>query len=299
MENTITSIRLKKFRIGHFNETLKRCTDSWLEIHETNSNVNEYKSSTARTGKFCGKLLNFRNTHYSSSKHITLDYVKSNAQLNETDEFEFEVFFYKKDAKSLIVEKNIFHSSVTSLDYGHSSYQTSRLCDRVFTNCNNQPCAISSPGYPGIFLKNLNCIYRIENLRKGDKIILVSDNLQLDGKLCHYNHSSNSHLSSSFFCDSGTRRDKDCMDTVSIQDGFVSNVCGIGRMNKVVTNKRSLTIQFTSGAHGYFANTGFLFYAVSQREYLENYAKYHSPKLMHKRKDLHAVMQIDKLLLKW
>ena len=60
------------------------------------------------------------------------------------------------------------------------------------------------------------------------------------------------------------------MYTVSIQDGFVSNVCGIGRMNKLVTNKRSLTILFTSGAVGYFANTGFLFYAVSQREINNN-----------------------------
>jgi len=47
-------------------------------------------------------------------------------------------------------------------------------------------------------------------------------------------------------------------------------VCGIGRLPKIVT-ENSLLIEFISSSDGFLANTGFLFYAMNQKKYFENY----------------------------
>lgn len=295
--NTITSIRLKKFQLGTYNSVTKECENSWLEIHETNS-TDQIPSMHALPGKFCGSLLNFRNTYYSTGRYITLNFKHHNNKIKEPPaQFEFEVVFYPRHVLSAI-GKNIVHRPDVTLDHGFTRLDSE--CDRIFMNCNNNPCLISSPGYPGIYLKNLKCLYRIENSssKRNDKLILISDNLQLDGKLCHFEHVDNEHLSSSYFCDTGLRSSSECLDTVGFQKGFVDSVCGIGQMNKIVTDEKALTMEFKSGASGYFANTGFLFYAIGMREYFMNYGKYN--KLVGIEDDeLNSIRHADRLQTHW
>ena len=159
---------------------------------------------------------------------------------------------------------------------------------------------ISSPGYPGVFLKNLNCRFRLENNRGSrnntdNNLILINDNLQLDGKICHFNH-TNKHLSSSFFCDTGTRSNINCLDSLNIWNStgkFIRDVCGIGRMNKIVMDASALMIEFSSGSQGYFANTGFLFYALGHQEYLNNFEKYND--VTENLAEMRAIKQLDML----
>lgn len=294
----ITSIRLRKFTVGNFNTKTRECEDSWIEVDETNvyssifSNSQTVNQPNQLPGKFCGSLLNFRSTYYSSSQQITIKYhVLKSLTDAEKNSFEFEISFYNKNSLNTI-NKNL--KPTKELAYGNPVMG----CDRIFTNCHEKICTISSPGYPGIFLKNLRCKYRVENTQsQGDKIILVNDNLQLDATLCHFNH-TNKHLSSSYFCDKGTRSNINCLDTVDLLNStskFLGNICGLGRMNKIVTDSSSLAIEFNSGQQGYFANTGFLFYALSQKEYLEDFEKYNVEKTTSSVEELKAIRDVDKL----
>lgn len=194
-----------------------------------------------------------------------------------------------------MIRKNIPLKRNTKFNHGFSS--DSSRCDKIYTNCRSKVCAITSPGYPAIYLKNLKCQYLIQNSKKSEKIILVNDNLQLDGKICHY---SSKFSKSSIFCDSGTRSSSECADSLSFRNGneksmSIRRVCGIGQMAKIVTDRNSLSIEFSSGRNGYFANSGFLFFAVSDDYYLENFNYFNRYESKYTQDETNKIRAIDTL----
>ena len=120
------------------------------------------------------------------------------------------------------------------------------------------------------------------------KLILINDNIQLDGQLCNYNQTKQQNQQS-FFCDNGIRTTTtgtvtQCNDYLNIYDGMsplnsiglIKNMCGMGRLPKIVTKKNALVIEFNAGTDGQFINTGFLFYVVNKKEYMKNFNKFNS-----------------------
>jgi hypothetical protein len=161
-------------------------------------------------------------------------------------------------------------------------------CDRVFSSCSSQSsdaCVISSPSYPGMYLKNLTCRYQIKNTflnrsNEHERLLIINDNLQLDGSICHYDPKISGQYATSFFCDAGPRSSPDCQDFVSIYDDSGSaatskpvlvRTCGMGRLPKIITSKGEVTLELTSAADGLFANHGFLFYVMTEKSYFANY----------------------------
>ena len=39
------------------------------------------------------------------------------------------------------------------------------LCDRFFVNCDERPCAVQSPNYPGLYPRHVTCHYLIRQTR--------------------------------------------------------------------------------------------------------------------------------------
>ena len=139
------------------------------------------------------------------------------------------------------------------------------------------------------------------------KLIVINDNVQVDGTMCNYEEataqrSANHYPSNSYFCDTGLRTSggssgggggqHQCNDRLSVYNGLViadmwnvsastatttsyaaivRNVCGIGRLPKIVSSKNAVLVELESGSDGLFANTGFLFHAMNQHQYFENY----------------------------
>ncbi len=159
-------------------------------------------------------------------------------------------------------------------------------CNRMFANCssqNNDACIISSPSYPGIYLKNLKCKFHVKNTflnraNQHERLILINDNLQLNGNICHYDPKISGQYATSYYCDAGPRSSMECDDYLNIYDDatgaspiLLSRACGMGRLPKIVTGKSELILELVSAADGLFANHGFLFYAMTQRSYFNNY----------------------------
>ena len=313
--HSLVSLRLRKFSVGYLNPTTKHCENAWIEITEID-HYDEAQKETAQlkhneqnpnlnltAGKFCGTLNNFWSTFYSE-KHLTIGYyyeLSSNRSANKKSPniFEFEVSFYdrkhvlNKNAKHIKFKSNM----TTQFSDGTRLKQTT--CDRVFNECNrfDGGCRISSPGYPGIYLKDKRCLFHLHNQKStnntlNQKLILINDNIQLDGNICHYAQTP------SFFCDNGTRSSSNCKDYLNIYNGNelaeVKLLCGMGRIAKFVTKKASLSLEFVSGREGYFANTGFLFYALNQKQYQKNFADVR-PTPDTSQPELESLIKIDQL----
>lgn len=289
-----------------------------------------------KPGRYCGSLSNFLSNYYSFKKYIVINYFhlidanddresENGGAFHLSDTFEFEISFYSKESlepklfakQKYLTNPNDNHRHLESLNYNYGQSIESTKCNRLFANCSSPSfagCIISSPGFPGIYLKNLKCLYLIKSSLStkanylNQKLILINDNLQLDGTMCHhtesapsssspllsrhYSASSTSSSSSSYFCDNGLRQSRDCKDHLNVYDGMaltsslsaasmasssqlslvlMKRLCGMGRMPKVVTSKNALVLELNTGSDGLFANTGFLFYAMNQKQYFENY----------------------------
>jgi hypothetical protein len=64
------------------------------------------------------------------------------------------------------------------------------------------------------------------------------------------------------------------MSTLHRQKGsrpLMQDVCGMGRLPKIVTTRNALVLEFNTASDGLMANTGFLFYAMSTKKYFESY----------------------------
>lgn len=200
----IISIRFRKFSIGKFNVETKECENSWLEIYESDTNdkiitytknnkrdeMTKY-NSTDRPARYCGNLDNILTSFYSSKKNITINYynlLKSNIE----DIYEFEITFYEQSSLS----PNLFFKQNYGDNFKNANLGTqieNSKCSHVFRDCgeygiSNNPCLISSPNFPGTYLKNLHCRYHIKSSplvkSSNQKLILLNDNLHVDGKLC-------------------------------------------------------------------------------------------------------------------
>ena len=263
-------------------------------------------------GRFCGTLHNFENSYYSTKKNLIINqYTDIKREKSNLDFFEFEVTF--RDKESLNPKTyQISKSNLKQANYGTLIEKTK--CDRVFDDCSGQnydACVLSSPGYPGVYLKNMRCLHYIKNIYytksglSSQKLILINENLQLDGALCHTQLSSK--LSNTIFCDNGTRNSNECMDYLNIYDGMntadspisslllMKKVCGMGRLPKIVTKRNALVLDFISGPDGYFANTGFLFYALNQKQYFDNFYKFNSFVKIKTNQEMNSIKMIEKL----
>ena len=239
---------------------------------------------------------NLLSNYYSSKRHLIIKYQNLNFNSkNFNDYFEFEITFHNTNQlnPNLFSKQNSKNLNAKRINYGEQIENDEQFkCDRTFNSCSDSDydsCLIASPGYPGIYLKNQRCFYYIKNTESlmNQKLILVSDNIQVDSQLCQqYSDMKRMNSRQSYFCDNGTRISRECNDYLNIYDGMstmssqqislslIKQLCGMGRMPKIVTKKNALVIEFLAGSDGYFINTGFLFYAINKKEYLKNYSKY-------------------------
>lgn len=366
--NNVIGVRLRKFSVGNFNAQLGVCENSWIEIKESDIQVNDYEEyvdeaesrdlnsymrivsfegnrkrhghkrakrldrvflnehnatkykKTLKPGKFCGSLHNFLNSYYSNKKYLIIKYFVQKLSQSK-DVFEFEISYHSTSSLNphSFSKQKLKFNSIKRINYGSIiENEDEAKCDRLFNGCtsdNYDACLISSPNYPGIYLKNLRCLYFIKNSESllNQKLILINDNIQIDGQLCRYSDAKRPNSQQSYYCDNGARTSTDCNDYLNIYDGMnsfstqqyslaiVKNLCGIGRLPKIVTKKNALILDFKSGSDGNFLNTGFLFYVMNQKEYLKNFYKFNTfeKNEITNKYELNSIALIDKFQIEY
>lgn len=221
------------------------------------------------------------NSFYSFRQIIIIKYFNLNTDVNNKDSFEFEISFYAKESLDpLLFSKLKFqqtgkNSNFDLENFNYGSKKNHNTCSQLFENCSNDACLVYSQGYPGVYLPNKQCQYSIKN-KPNEKLIIINDNIQIDSAICHFENTFGSQTRSSYFCDPGPRYSDDCADYLNVYlvdnqtlDNWIlmQKVCGMGRLPKIVTSKATAIVEFVSSAHAIFANSGFLFYIISNHTY--------------------------------
>lgn len=135
-------------------------------------------------GQWCGTAYGF-NSYYSETGSIlvTLRVHKLVQSLGNNFEFKLSYKFLRKSDALLRNNYNFYNAipaaaaaasapgspSTTSSNIWLGETTQSSYCNRFLSGCDKRHCIIRSPNYPGIYPRNMTCVYRItqENVPAG------------------------------------------------------------------------------------------------------------------------------------
>ena len=276
-------------------------------------------------------LINFyvatTNTNLSQTKKEANDYDQLVTHYYNY-EFEFEIMFPETSyIKNLATEysfsyKKHFHTDLNSDNkhvmsgktfydglYIHES-QCNRLYKDCFKNNDNKSyaCIINSPQYPGIYSKNLKCLLYLRKSSANETFIIINSYMQIDSKIC-LNKNLKKNQYKSYICENTLRIGEACKDHISIYNGsstsnnlLAEKICGNGYLPKITTKLDSFVFSFISNTDGLFANLGFIFYILNEKQYFSNY-QYFNDKIFSSDisnvEELKSIQKIEKLQVKF
>ncbi|CAG0888685.1 unnamed protein product [Cyprideis torosa] len=140
-------------------------------------------------------------------------------------------------------------------------------CERVFQDCRADTCYVQSPGYPGVYLRNLRCRYHISTRAPYVRLNMRNQELSVAGQRCE----------DIMQCPIIPLSHTDCpYDVLHIHDGktendpLIGSFCGLGSMPfSVVGTGNHLLLEFRSSNAGPLLGTGFYFTVGSVRQQVE------------------------------
>ena len=154
----------------YVNLMLNTFSDDGSECGNTYMTINDGHRGNHRYGRFCGESEQIY-SYYAEFSNVELLFV--------TDSFDRDLFDYDFNV-------NFVHKTNLTRRFGprpdlfphiRGNLVERSYCERVFHDCSRlQTCYVQSPGYPGVYPRNLKCRYYLNT--KQPYIKLYVDRLQ-------------------------------------------------------------------------------------------------------------------------
>lgn len=254
----IVELSFVHFNLGHLEAASSNkgssCVGSYMQILERNMEV-----ETA--GRWCNPAVSTAPVYYSESNNVTiiLTVTKEAGQLP----FQFGLKF-RYIAK---------YDSVTRYGQVHAQYHRGEwvpnsICDRIFQDCDSQPCKIQSPNFPGLYPRNVTCLLQVtqRTIPRGKHAFIMLNQPNEDKVSIKANAFGDDGASASGKTASGTRDiafhpEKKLMfgdacrhDYVTVYDGSdtlskpLAKFCHGGALAPVVSSGPEVVIEFHTAA---------------------------------------------------
>ena len=225
-------------RAGH------QCTESYMIIYD---GVNQGKD----LGKYCGESEQYYN-YYAENEQV--DVVIVAEHFDYLIDYEFHVSWVDKRD---LPER--FGPRPDLFPHIRGNLVANSFCERVFQDCSRlQTCMVQSPGFPGIYPRNLKCRYYLST--KQPYIKLYVDRL-------HHSlfNVAGQDCDSLYSCPYFGIAERPCSsDLVRIYDGvdeyspLIGTFCGIGDFpSSIIGTGKELFLEFNTDHDGPFLGTGF------------------------------------------
>ncbi|XP_014666798.1 PREDICTED: uncharacterized protein LOC106808551 [Priapulus caudatus] len=245
-EGDIIGLEVTSMDVGTYTDSGK-CENGFMQIIDGVYDARQ--NNRQHPGYFCG---NPQRPHffYSETKSIRLVFSTPKYDHNVLLQLRYRTYT-KKDA------------SVRFGKFGvgdRGRHVDATYCDMEFINCDSaRNCLVLSPGFPGIYPRNLTCRYHLmwdgmdNQVRISNQALFV-----VGGPPCD----------DPYFCDTTavlTRDDCDGRDHVRFYDGettaatVIGTFCGKGQVPDVVSSGKHMVVEFASTRDGRFLDNGFQF----------------------------------------
>ncbi|ROT62252.1 hypothetical protein C7M84_019910 [Penaeus vannamei] len=105
----------------------------------------------------------------------------------------FSSFYFKMSYKFLRRESAVVRYGLPSEPKYLGLRDSTTVCNALFTNCDQRPCYVQSPNFPGMYPRNTTCYYHLSQTRlmEGKRAVIALS--QDDGRLVHVKSAVQSH----------------------------------------------------------------------------------------------------------
>ncbi|XP_023224714.1 cubilin-like [Centruroides sculpturatus] len=237
-------LNIRSFQVGKLvNGTT--CTNGYLQIVD-------HRLRIENSGFICGKIRRSR-TLLVESESVTLIF--------HTDYFTRRTFF---KAQSSVLPQPLArerHKELAAKNPGNLIQGT--YCDRTYVNCIGF-CDVMSPGYPGVYPRNLTCRYKVIFNSTDVRVTIGGqyfDKFDVWGAPGFVGHRIVTYCP---------------YDYIRIQDGLnpnsptVGRFCGHGTLPRIVLKNPAMLLDFVASPAGSLLNDGFYLSVGFERRLQEN-----------------------------
>ncbi|XP_071443297.1 uncharacterized protein [Hetaerina americana] len=240
----ILRIRFKKFKIGRLvNATT--CHGGYMQIVDGNGKTEV--SNRRDPGLFCGEAEQPQ-TFISETSFVKLVFHADNFTsqtyyaFDSRAEQQFEVYLRYGQHPELYPNRR-----------GEPVAGT--YCERIFRDCRLQTCYVQSPAYPGIYPRNLRCLYRLNTRLPFIKLYTENEAFNVDGQRCENIMTCPMRPITS--CPYDLVRVWDWAGETPV---VIGTFCGVGRFpHSIVGTGEDLLLEFITSPAGPLLGTGFHF----------------------------------------
>ncbi|GIY38411.1 hypothetical protein CDAR_367641 [Caerostris darwini] len=250
-DDWVVFVRFTRLRVGQPNANRSQCIGGYVQI------VDGYKDS------------NFSNR--DSPGHYCGDIDSPKTFISETPQVKiiFHADSYGSDT-FLQFDANVEKQGEVHARYGQFPHLyphrrgapvPGSYCDRTFHECAPSRCFVQSPGFPGIYPRNLHCRYHVsvrQYLVGLDLTAFDVDGLRCDNLLMCFPRPISKNAENCPY------------DIVKVYDGssddspLIVSLCGRGRLkSNIIASGPDILVEFITSNAGPLLNTGFHFKADS------------------------------------
>uniref|UniRef100_T1JBN0 CUB domain-containing protein n=1 Tax=Strigamia maritima TaxID=126957 RepID=T1JBN0_STRMM len=241
----IISIRFQRLKVGRLVNT-SLCSQGFVQIIDGDDSSSV--SNGHAPGFFCGEI-DRDQTYISETSFVHIVFFaesftdKTYLTFTSRAEQQFELFARYGPNPILYPDRR-------------GKLVSGTFCDRIFHDCRLGTCYVQSPGYPGIYPRNLRCRYFLHTQSVYINPHLENEVLSIDGQ----------HCADMIVCPMRPVTTNCPGDYLRIHDGWtetspvIGTFCGTGRFPYAITGTSTrLLVVFVSTLTGPMLNTGFHF----------------------------------------
>ncbi|XP_064121335.1 uncharacterized protein LOC135225787 isoform X1 [Macrobrachium nipponense] len=239
----LVQLAFHKFSIGKFNShTENGCPHGHMQVIE---NQRMY-----RPGFWCGDGVGIV-MYYSETPSVSVIVTRLPVDDDLTALDAVKEFYLKMTYKFLRRESAVVRYGILKAPKYLGLRDQTTVCNALFSNCDQRPCFVQSPNFPGMYPRNTTCYYHLKQSRSPEgKKALISLS-QEDGRLVHVKSLAQAH-------DTAVRSLKlyeDCYyvgDYVRVYDGnstrspVLVTFCRGDIVPEIVSSGPDILIEFTT-----------------------------------------------------
>ncbi|KAK8725662.1 hypothetical protein OTU49_010676, partial [Cherax quadricarinatus] len=173
----LIQLAFHKFTLGKFNSHTDRgCPHGHMQVIE--------EQRKYRPGFWCGDGVGLE-MYYSETPSVSVIITRLPTDNDLTALDAFSSIYVKMSYKFLRRESAVVrYGKPTEPKYLGLRDKTT-VCDALFTNCDQRPCFVQSPNFPGMYPRNTTCYYTLSQTRSPPGKRAVISLSQADGHLVH------------------------------------------------------------------------------------------------------------------
>lgn len=235
----IVELSFEQFQVGEL-VSPGGCSGAYMQIVERNVQASS-------SGGWCGQAVSIP-VYYSETNNLTVLLTMVARDDDVDTRFKFALKF-----RYLSKQDAVTRYGPSYAQFHRGEWIPSSVCDRSFQDCDSQPCKVHSPNFPGLYPRNVTCLFRVtqRTIPRGKHAFVVVQQRNEDKLGVKDDQSADGSLEIAFRQDKKLLFGDSCShDYIKVYDGadvsspVLAKFCRSGALTPIVSSGPEMVIEF-------------------------------------------------------